>query len=76
MLSEAVNFDFKSEVRNLICLSKIFIYLTSKKAEGRYFIKQLLNAMSFLINKLFYTIGNMACQQDFCIPMGIDSPAF
>ena len=73
MLSEVINFAFKSKVRKHIAFSKTSIYWTSKGAGRRYFTKQtLVNAMSFLLNKCFFTIGNMVLKQDIGIPMGID----
>ena len=47
--------------------------MISKGAQRRYFTKQtLVTAMSFLINKCFFTIGNMIFKQDVGIPMNID----
>ena len=60
LLSEDTDFDFKLKVKRRIDFFKTFIYRTSKGAERRYFIKQtLVNAMSFLINKCFFAIGNV-----------------
>ena len=59
VLSETINFVFKSKVRKRIGFSKTFIYWTSKGAGRRYFTKQnLVNAISFLINKYFV---NLTC---------------
>ena len=57
VLSEVINFFFKSKVRKCIGFSKTSIYWTSKGAGRRYFTKQtLINAISFLINKCFVTL--------------------
>ena len=57
VLSEIINFVFKSKVRKRIGFSKTFIYWTSKGAGRRYFTKQnLVNAISFLINKYFVNL--------------------
>ena len=49
------------------------IYWTSKGAGRRYFTKQtLVNVMSFLINKCFFTIDYMAFKKDVGISVGID----
>ena len=54
VLSEIINFVFKSKVRKRTGFSKTFIYWTSKGAGRRYFTKQnFVNAISFLINKYF-----------------------
>ena len=43
------------------------------RAGRRYFTKQtIVKAMSFLINKCFFTIGNIVLKQDVGILMGID----
>ena len=43
------------------------------RAGRRYFTKQtIVKAMSFLINKCFFTIGNIVFKQDVGILMGID----
>ena len=73
MLAEVINFIFKSKIRKRIGFYKTSIYWTSKGAGRGYFTRQtLVNAMSFLINKCFFTIGNMIFKQDIGIPMGID----
>ena len=57
VLSEIINFVFKSKVRKRIGFSKTLIYWTSKDAGRRYFTKQnLVNAISFLINKYFVNL--------------------
>ena len=57
VLSEIINFVFKSKVRKRIGFSKTFIYWTSKGAGRRYFTKQtFVNAISFLINKYFVSL--------------------
>ena len=49
------------------------IYWTSMRAGRRYFTKQtIVKAMSFLINRCFFTIGNIVFKQDVGILMGID----
>ena len=57
VLSEIINFVFKSNVKKRIGFSKTIIYWTSKDAGRRYFTKQnLVNAISFLINKYFVNL--------------------
>ena len=57
VLSEVINFVFKSKVRQHIAFSKISIYWTSKGVGRRYFTKKtLVNAIFFLINKYFFTL--------------------
>ena len=57
VLSEIINFVFKSKVKKRIGLSKTFIYWTSKGSGRRYFTNQnLVNAISFLINKYFVNL--------------------
>ena len=53
------------------------IYWTSKGAGRRYLTKKAFdNAMSFLINKFFFTIGNMVFKQDIGIQMSINPASF
>ena len=67
MLSEVINFIFKSKFRKRNDFFKRSIYWTSKEAGRRYFTKQsLVKAMSFLIKKCFFTIGIMVFRQDIC----------
>ena len=74
MLSEVINFLFKSKVKKCIGFAKTTIYWTSRGSGRRYFTKQsLVNAMSFLTNKCFFSIGNMVFKQDIGIQMGIDN---
>ena len=55
--SEVIKFVLKFKVTKGIAFSIISIYRTSKGAGRRYFAEQILfNAMSFLINKCFYTL--------------------
>ena len=57
VLSEVVKFVFKSKVTKHIVFSIKSLYRTFKGAGRRYFTKKtLVNAMSFLINKCFYTL--------------------
>ena len=57
VLSEIINFVFKPKVIKRIGFSKTFMYWTSKGAARRYFTKQnLVNAISFLINKYFVNL--------------------
>ena len=77
VLSEVINFVFKSKVRIRSGFSKTPICSTSKGAGRRYFTKHTLgSAMSFLINKCFFAIGNMVFKQDIGIPMSIDLAPF
>ena len=47
------------------------------EAGRRYFTKQtLVNAMSFFMDKCFFTVGNMLFKQDIGIPMGIDQAPY
>ena len=61
VLSEVINFVFKSKVRQHIGFSKTSIYWTSKDVGRRYFTKQTLSTlylynMLFLVNKCFVTL--------------------
>ena len=57
VLSEIINFVFKSKVRKRIGFSKTLIYWTSKGAGRRYFTKQnLVNTIFFLIKKYFVNL--------------------
>ena len=57
VLSEAINFFFKSKVRKCIGFSKTSIYWSSRGAGRRCITKQtLVNAISFLMNKCFVTL--------------------
>ena len=57
VLSEIINFVFKSKVRKRIDFCKTFTCCISKRAGRRYFTKQnLINAISFPINKYFVNL--------------------
>ena len=82
VLLEVINFIFKSEVRigfsKHICFSKTSIYSTFKGSGRRYFTKQtLVSAMSFLINKCFFNVGNIVfLNKNIGIHMDIDPDHF
>ena len=77
VLSEIIEFVFKSNIRNRIGFSPSSVYWTSKGVDKRYFTKQrLIEAISFLITKCYFTIGNLVFKQDIGIPMGIDPAPF
>ena len=53
------------------------MYWTSKGVDKRFFTKQSLKeALAFLIEKCFFTVGNLVFKQDVGIPMGIDPAPF
>ena len=57
VLSDVISFVFKSKVRQHIDFFKTSIYWTSKGVGRRYFAKKtLVNAISFFINKCFFTL--------------------
>ena len=77
VLSEIIQFVFKSSIRNLIDFSPSSIYWTSKGMDKRNFTKQsLIDTVSYLITKCYFTVGNRAYKKDIGIPMGIDPAPF
>ena len=55
VVSEVINFFFKSKVRNRKDFSKTPVYCTSKMLKEKNFIKQtIFSAISFLINTCLY----------------------
>ena len=69
MLSEFINFVFRSKSENALA----FLKHLSIGIWKRYFTKQTpVIAMSFLINKCFFTIDSVTFKQGVGIPMGID----
>ena len=74
VLSEVINFAFKSKTRSPIGFSKTSVYWTSNVCGRRYFTKQtLIDAVSFLITKCYFIIGNLVFKQETGIPKGIDT---
>ena len=64
---------FKSKTRSRIGFSKRSIYWTRKGCGRRYFtIQTLIDIISFLVTKSYFTIGNLAFKQEVSIPLGID----
>ena len=56
--------------------SQSFVYWTRKDTDERFFTKESLKTVSFLIGKSFFAIGNLGFKQDIGIPMGIDPAPF
>ena len=75
MLSEVINFVYKSKVRKGLVFLNIFL-LDFQESWKKILLQTLVNAMPFLINKGFFTIGNMVFKQDIGIPMGINPAPF
>ena len=72
VLSEVINFVFKSKVKKPTSFSKTSIYWTYNEAERGYFTKQTLaDAIFFLTNKCFFIISNMVFIQHIGIATGI-----
>ena len=68
---------FSNQSRNRIGFSHSSVYWTSKGKEKRFFTpKTLIEAVSFLISKCYFTVGNLVFKQDIGIPMGIDPAPF
>ena len=77
MLSEVIDFVFKSKVRKCIDFSETSIYWTSKGAGRIYIIKEtLVDAMPFIISKYFFAISEVVFKRDISMPMGIDPAPF
>ena len=77
VLFEIVQFVFKSKVRSRLGFSNTSIYWTSKGCGKRFFTeKSLTEAVTFLIKRCYFTIGNLVYKQDIGIPMGIDPAPF
>ena len=73
VLSEVINFVFKSKNRSYIGFRKTSVYWTSKGCGGRYATQKILiDVISLLITKCYFTIGNLVFKQEIVIPMGID----
>ena len=77
VLSQIISFVFKSSERNKIGFSQSSIYWTSKGKEKRFFaVTSLIQVVSFLIERCYFTVGNLVLKQDIGIPMGIDRAPF
>ena len=80
ILSELIEivFDFYAKDKKYrLGFSNTSLYFTTRGTENRYFTKSSLkDAVSFLIQKCYFTIGNLAFKQDIGIPMGIDPAPF
>ena len=77
VLSEVIDFAFKSKVRKCIDFSETSMYWISKGAGRRYVIKEtLVDAMPFIISKYFFTIGDIVFKRDISMPTGIDPAPF
>ena len=73
VLSEVIDFVFNSKPQSFIGFSNTSVYWTSKGHEGRYFTRKfLIDVISFLITKYYFTIWNLVFKQDIGIPMSID----
>ena len=73
VLSEVINFVLKSKTRSRIVFSETSNYWTSKGCGRRYFARQtLFDAISFLVRKCNFTIGNVVFKEEISIPMGIN----
>ena len=77
VLSEILNFVFKSKARSEVVFSATYIYWNSKGLGKRYSTeKSIMEAITSLIKNCYFTIGNKIFKQNFGIPMGIDSAPF
>ena len=77
VLSEMIEFVFNSSERNKIGFSSSSVYWTSKGKDKWFFSKSsLVSAVKFLIEKCYFTVGNLVFKQDIGIPMGIDPAPF
>ena len=77
VLSEIINFVFKSKTRSCINFSKASVCWTLKGCVRRYFTKKTLTvAISFFITKCYLTIRNLVFKLEIGIPMGIGPAAY
>ena len=80
ILSELIDMVFDVYVKDKkykLGFSNTSLYFTTRGTENRYFTRSSLkDAVSFLIQKCYFTIGNLAFKQDIGIPMGIDPAPF
>ena len=77
VLSEMIDFVFRSSCRNRIGFSTSSIYWTSKGKDKRFFTKESLkNTVSYVIKNCYFTVGNLMYKQKIGIPMGIDPAPF
>ena len=73
VLSEVIDFVFKSKAPSRISFSETSVYWTSNGCGRRYFTSQtLIDVISFLFTKTFFTIGNLVFKHKMDIPMDID----
>ena len=72
-MSEVIDFVFNLKPQSFIGFSNTSVYGTSKGHEGRYFTRKfLIDVISFLITKCYFTIWNLVFKQEIGIPMRID----
>ena len=77
VLSNIIKFVFKSNSNKKIGFSESSVYWTNEGVGKRYFTqKSLIECVSYLILKCFFTIGGNVFKQDIGIPMGIDPAPF
>ena len=73
VLSEVINFSFKTKAQNQIGFSNTLVYWRSNPCERRYFTRQtLIDAISFLITKCYLTMRNLVLRQEIGILKNID----
>ena len=77
VLNDLIGFVFKSKIKEKLGFSESSVYFTSKGVGNRFFTQDTLKeTVSYLIQKCFFTIGNLVFKQDIGIPMGIDPTPF
>ena len=77
VLCNIIDFVFQGRAKAKIGFSQTSVYWTNKGTQKRFFNKESLkDAVSFLIGKCYFTIGNLVFKQDIGIPMGIDPAPF
>ena len=77
VLSDIIRLVFRSNTYKKIGFSESSVYWTDKGVGKRSFTQRnLIEVVSFLIEKCYFTIGNLVFKQDIGIPMGIDPAPF
>ena len=77
VLNNLIGFVFKSTTKKKLGFSESSVYFTSKGVGNRYFtLETLKHTVSYLIQKCYFTVGNLVFKQDIGIPMGIDPAPF
>ena len=72
LLSEVINFVFKSKTRSRIGFSKTSIYQTSKGCGRKCFTTQIvIDVILFLTTKCYFMIKNLVFKQEIGIPVDI-----